>query len=138
MRCDERESVTSHILLGVLYVVCGSVDLVLSLLPGQPPLATTHATQRALTSYLPSLYQPTGPGQHDTVRPFPSVIFTLHCSAPPPGIGIFATNNKGSAGVLIVLSHFGWHRSNKEIINQEFRDIEIPAVSCDTDTDQDI
>ena len=45
-----------HILVAVVYVVCGSVDLVLSLLPVKAPLATTHATQRAPTSYLPSLY----------------------------------------------------------------------------------
>ena len=56
-------------LVAVVYVVCGSVDLVLSLLPVKAPLATTRHSE---SSYLA---QPSPPAT-STLRPFPSVILT--------------------------------------------------------------
>ena len=120
-----------------LHVVCGSVDLVLSLPPACQGTASHHTVRELLPAT--STSQPGQAGQHDTLGPFPSVIFTLaHCHTLPPisPTGICILQQTTGLGWSTFLFHLArHHQSNKEIINQEFREMENPAL---TQPDQDI
>ena len=118
-----------------LHVVCGSVDLVLSLPPACQGTASHHTVRELLPAT--STSQPGQAGQHDTQDHFllssSHWITATHCHPSVPPVFAFCNNQQDWSTFLFHLARH--HQSNKEIINQEFREIENPAL---TQPDQDI
>ena len=131
--CDERES-GCHISHLSMLCVAVLTWYWASLLPVKVPLATTQSE----SSYLPPL--PVSQGRPANMTHWDHFLLSsshwhtaTHCHPSVPPVFAFCNKQQDWSTFLFHLARH--HQSNKEIINQEFREMENPAL---TQPDQDI